>query len=128
MKSTAHSRDATPAELHAVMDVEDALGRLGNDEDLLREIIKIYLEDAPELLDKIHVAIANDDGSSLMRAAHSLKGLAATLSAQEVFGVAVKLEHLGVARNLAEAAKTVAEVDQQVAALNDAVSNYLRLK
>ena len=66
------------------MDVRDALSRLGNDHELLSDIIGIFLEDSPALLEKIRRAVMGNDPSALQRAAHSLKGLAATLSAEDV--------------------------------------------
>lgn len=127
MKSTAHSQSAA-SELRDVMDVEEALERLGNDEELLREIVQIYLEDSPELVERIHGAVSDGDAAALQRAAHSLKGLAATLSAHDVIGAAIKLEHLGAASNFGEAPKAVAEVDHSVNQLNEAVKKYFRLK
>jgi HPt (histidine-containing phosphotransfer) domain-containing protein len=112
--------------LSAVMDVDQALQRLGNDEDLLRDIIQIYLEDAPGMVKRIHAAVEENDANTLQRAAHSLKGLASTLSAHEVVDVAYRLEHIAATRNLADAAKTAAEVDQRVDELSRAVKEYLR--
>ena len=110
------------------MDVDEALQRLGNDDDLLRDIIQIYLEDAPGMIQKIRAAIEENNADSLQRAAHSLKGLASTLSAHEVVDVAYRLEHIAATRNLAEAAKTAAEAEQRVDELSRAVKDYLRQK
>jgi two-component system, sensor histidine kinase and response regulator len=128
MKSTVHSRSSQNALSKDVMNVEDALRRLGDDEELLRDIVQIYLEDAPPMVERIHDAVARGDTHALQRAAHSLKGLAATLSASEVVGAAGRLEHMGASRNLSEAAKAVAEVDQHVRDLNAAVQQLLRRK
>jgi HPt (histidine-containing phosphotransfer) domain-containing protein len=112
----------------SVMDADQVLQRLGNDEDLLRDIIQIYLEDVPGMVKKIHAAVEENDANSLQRAAHSLKGLASTLSAHEVVDVAYRLEHIAATRNLADAAKTAVEVDQRVDELSRAVKDYLRQK
>jgi two-component system, sensor histidine kinase and response regulator len=128
MKSTAHARGAKDSPLSAVMDVGEALQRLGNDEELLRDIVQIYLEDVPVMIDKIHAAVSGADAKALQRAAHSLKGLASTLSAHEVVDVACRLEHMGATRTLSDAAKTVTEVDQRVNELSQAVKQYLRQK
>lgn len=132
MKSTVHSRsgqDALSKDVSKdVMNVDDALRRLGDDVELLRDIVQIYLEDAPGMVEKIHNAVDQADANALQRAAHSLKGLAATLSASEVVGAAARLEHLAVSKNLADAPKAAAEVDQHVSDLNAAVQHLLRRK
>ena len=110
------------------MNVRDALNRLGDDEDLLRDIMQIYLEDAHAMIEKIHKAVAASDGNSLQRAAHSLKGLAATLSAHEVVGAAARLEHIAASRNLSEAEVRAAEVEQPVSELIQAAQQFLRRK
>ena len=47
------------------MDVADALQRLGDDRDLLREIIQIYLEDSPAMMDNMHASAASGDAAVL---------------------------------------------------------------
>jgi HPt (histidine-containing phosphotransfer) domain-containing protein len=128
MKSTVQSRSNQVSPSDEVMNVPDALQRLGDDMELLRDIVQIYLEDAPVMIERIRAAIKQSDANALQRAAHSLKGLAATLSASEVVGAAVRLEHIAASRNLADAATTAAEVEQRVQALNDAVQQFLRRK
>lgn len=110
----------------AVMDVEDALQRLDHDHELFREIVQIYVEDSPSMLQSIHDAVAHADAGMLQRAAHSLKGLTATLSAQQVVSAAYRLEQMGATGNLTDAAAAVATVDQQVSELNQVVRNYLQ--
>jgi HPt (histidine-containing phosphotransfer) domain-containing protein len=128
MKSTVQSRSGQNSPSKDVMDVEDALHRLGEDQELLRDIAQIYLEDAPAMVEKIHHAASQGDTSALQRAAHSLKGLAATLSAAEVAGAAARLEHMAASRNLSDTAKAVSEIDQHVSDLNAAVQQLLRRK
>lgn len=128
MKTTAHSHDVGDAELRSVMDVEEALQRLGNDEELLGDIVQVYLEDAPGIVERVRAAVAAGDCTALLRAAHSLKGLAATLSAHDVIGAALKLEHLAAAKNLGEAPEALVQLDRSVAQLNQAVKKFLPVK
>jgi two-component system, sensor histidine kinase and response regulator len=108
------------------MDAKDALQRLGQDEELLTEIIQIYLEDSPAMLQAIHDAVTQADARSLQRAAHSLKGLSATLSAQPVATAAYRLEQMGATGNLSEAAAAVAQIEERVEELNAAVREFLK--
>jgi two-component system, sensor histidine kinase and response regulator len=128
MKSTIHSRSDRNSFDGEVMNIRDALKRLGDDEELLRDIVQIYLEDAPGMVQRMHQAVEQADANSLQQAAHSRKGLAATLSAADVVGAAAHLEHIAATRNLVEAPQGVADVDQRVAELNDAAKRFLRPK
>jgi HPt (histidine-containing phosphotransfer) domain-containing protein len=78
------------------------------------------------MLQLIHEAVAQADGRSLQRAAHSLKGLSAALSAQPVAAASYRLEQMGAAGNFTDAAKAAAEVDDRVEELNAAVHDYLQ--
>jgi HPt (histidine-containing phosphotransfer) domain-containing protein len=109
----------------AIMDVEDALHRLDEDEDLFRDIVQIYLEDAPHMLQSIHDAVSGADARALQRAAHGLKGLTATLSAQSASGAAYRLEQMGATGNLAEVNAALAQIDERIDELNHAAHDYL---
>jgi HPt (histidine-containing phosphotransfer) domain-containing protein len=125
MRSISSLREGGDSSSRA-LDVHDALSRLGGDAELLTAIIQIYLEDAPGLLHRIREAAETGDANALQRSAHSLKGLAATLSAADVTGAASRLEHMGASRNLVGAQAGADELEQVAAQLNDAVQHYLR--
>ena len=74
-------------------DVEAALERVDGDRELLLEILGLFREQAEPTRDMIGSALAARDGAALERAAHSLKGSAANVSALEVQGTALALEH-----------------------------------
>lgn len=115
-------RDSPPAP----MDVREALSRLEDDHNLLSDIIEIYLEDSPPLLDKIRRAVMGNDSRALQRAAHSLKGLAVTLSAGDVAAAASRLEHMGSSNCLSDAAAAVAELESYLNDLNSAAQRYVK--
>jgi HPt (histidine-containing phosphotransfer) domain-containing protein len=102
------------------------LQRLDHDQELFREIVQIYVEDSSGMLRAIHDAVERADAGMLQRAAHSLKGLSATLSAQQVVSAAYRLEQMGATGNLTDAAAAVAAIDQQMNDLNQVVRSYLQ--
>ena len=65
------------------------------DRQLLAEISKLFVDDAPRHLEKIREAIERRDGESLRRAAHGLKGAAANFEADGVVSAARTLEEIG---------------------------------
>ena len=58
----------------AKLDCAVALERLGGDEELLREVARLFLDEYPMLINEIRSAAAVMDASALERAAHSMKG------------------------------------------------------
>lgn len=110
--------------LKPLMDVGSTLKRLGNDVDLFNQIIQIYLEDSPELFASARRAVAEGDAPGLRRAAHSLKGLAATMSAANAVAAAFHLEQLGAAGELDDAPGPLKQLELRLAELNAALQAY----
>jgi signal transduction histidine kinase/CheY-like chemotaxis protein len=96
----------------------EALDRIGGDEDLLRDLCHIFLEESPKLLQKLQQAVAAGDSDGLMRAAHSLKGEASYLGADGTSHTARQLEDMGREKNLSRASDTLATLERHVANLH----------
>jgi HPt (histidine-containing phosphotransfer) domain-containing protein len=68
------------------------LDRLGGDEELMRKIIKVFLEDAQQQVNKLAEALAVADSAQVSRLAHKLRGASGSIGATALQGVASKLE------------------------------------
>ena len=99
------------------LDRQLALSRVGGDEDLLREIAAIFIEEYPKTLDELRKAIADGDAATLERSAHGLKGAVANFSARSAVSLALELENMGRARDLAQANPTLERLRQTLIAL-----------
>src|SRR6516165_8764976 len=75
--------------------LEPILARVGGDRELLAEISRLFVEDAPRHLERIDRALAVSDSEALRRAAHGLKGAAANFDADAVVDAARELEEIG---------------------------------
>jgi len=71
------------------------LARVGGDRQLLAEISRLFVDDAPRHLERIRQALDTRDAESLRRAAHGLKGAAANFDAEAVVDAARTLEEIG---------------------------------
>jgi PAS domain S-box-containing protein len=91
---------AMPDSLPSPVDRAALLARLGGDEDLMRDVARLFLEDCQERLEAIKSAIDQRDADRLRREAHTLKGAAANLSADELTEAARVLESMGAAKVL----------------------------
>jgi len=67
----------------APVDVADMRSRLG-DEALVRDMLRLFADEAGAALDRVLAGRAAGDASALKRAAHYLEGMAANISAGEL--------------------------------------------
>jgi signal transduction histidine kinase/CheY-like chemotaxis protein len=71
---------------------EPLLARVGGSHVMLEEIIGLFLEDAPKLLESIRQALAAGDANAAYRAAHTLKGSVGNFDALLAVALAQRLE------------------------------------
>jgi two-component system sensor histidine kinase/response regulator len=88
------------------VDRDRLMERLGGDEQLLTDVVRLFLDDCPMRLAAIKAAVDSRDGEAIRTTAHALTGAAANLSAQGLYDAARMLERLGAEGRLepAEAA------------------------
>ena len=86
-----------------ILDLQATLKRLGEDEALLDSLIAMFVDDAPAMVERIETGLDDPDPSEPTRAAHSLKGLAANLSARIAVASAAEVEKALARRNRDEA-------------------------
>lgn len=90
-----------------LFDREAALARVGDDEELLAELVKIFLDDYPNNMSAIDEAVAKQDPPKLERAAHTLKGAVANFGADAVVKEAFELERQGRSGDLSHASENL---------------------
>lgn len=91
-----------------------ALNPDDNDE-FLREIAAIFLEDTPQRIAELDQSLATGDAARFTRAAHSIKGSSANLGAVALRSAAEKLEHQSRAKGLGEVADLITHVKAEFA-------------
>jgi HPt (histidine-containing phosphotransfer) domain-containing protein len=82
----------------------------GDNDEFLREIAGIFLEDTPLRITELDQSLAAGDTPKFTRAAHSIKGSSANLGANGVRAVAEKLEHQSRTQGLGAVTALVAEL------------------
>ena len=113
-------------DVSAAMNKEMLLKAFDGDWDFLKEVVDVFLSDYPRLIDDLRRAHKESDSNTLMRAAHSLKGMLRNFQAEPAAEVAFELEKQGKADNfdgVAEAIENLAgqaaEVDKTLRAILD---------
>lgn len=84
-----------------------------DDPELLREIVGIFLEDCPRMVEEIGRALSAADAEGVRRAAHTLKGSVSVLGAMALAAAAKKIEESARAGDLDTAADAFARVEEE---------------
>jgi ammonium transporter, Amt family len=104
-----------PAELHQPIDAAALLNRCVGDAAFVQLVLEKFRSTSASMLNTISQAIDAGDAAQMGRGAHSLKGAAANLSAEQVRSVAGRLEELGHQGELELAEQSLAELKQELA-------------
>jgi len=100
------------------------LERLGEDEDLLREMCVIFLSESASLLEKLRHAVDEGEAEAVMRAAHSLKGEASYLAAPAATEAARRLEDIGHEHDMVRAPAALALLEREMECLCRSVHEF----
>lgn len=117
--STIERVAAAPLEApHAVVfDKSRFWSRMEGDDALGKEIIELFLQEYPKLLENVHQAAGQRNAPLLERAAHSLKGSAGDIAATEAMEAAARIEQIARAGNLQDADGVLKTLDDSVGRL-----------
>jgi len=91
--------ESTPVEVYRAgidpvlcFDKNKLLTRFEGDKKLVELIVNSFLQEAPELIEKIHQAIDKNDANGVRLSSHALKGSAANVNADLLSRAALKME------------------------------------
>lgn len=101
-----------------VWDPDAALKRLGDDEELLSDMIGYFEEDSDELLRAINTSLNAKNPEEVARAAHSLKGLCSNFEA-DAARIALEIQETAESGDLTYAQNQVSRLQEQVHRLRE---------
>jgi two-component system, sensor histidine kinase and response regulator len=101
------------------------LERIGGDMCLFAELVALFLEDYPPLLDEMNLAIAANDASRLKLAAHTLRGAIGNFTVDSPYDLAKQLESMGQTNNLRDARATLRSLTDGIDQLAIALTRSL---
>jgi PAS domain S-box-containing protein len=99
--------------------------RMNDDEELLTEMMQLYLEDFGPLLQRVRQAARDNDLQELERAAHSLKGLAANFEAKDAQAAAQEVEFAARDHVTDDMTPLIAVLESETERLADALRGFL---
>ena len=113
-------KDADSAK--TILDKEDLLNRFLGDEDLAKDILKEYMDDAKNLIAALKEALNNGDAAFVRNHAHSLKGASANVSAIAMQKTAKQIEIAAANGNLEQVSAAILRLDENLVELKKLIS------
>ncbi len=111
----------TAEDLSPALDKEMLLNAFEGDWEFLKEVVDVFLSDYPKLLEDLRNASRTGDSETLMRAAHSLKGMLKNFQADPAANVAFELEKKGKGDNFDGVPEAIDNLTAQAAELEKAL-------
>jgi CheY-like chemotaxis protein len=107
------------------IDRVELLDRIGQDLDLLREVVDIWRTDAPRLVHELRSALASGDVARVTRAAHTIKGAVGSFGAFAAMTTAGGLEAFARAGDLPAAIAAIPTLEAELGRLQPALDELL---
>ncbi len=101
------------------------LRRLNDDSALFRELIHLFQEDCPRMLETLRDAVVSRNPESVEHAAHQLKGCVSNFAAVDVMQAAQDLEVLGRHGDLGEVGDAYRALEQSLAGFCASLDEWL---
>lgn len=94
-KLTPETEEKTEGSDEIVFDKAEALDRAADDEEFLKELINVFIEESPAHMSGIKKAVDSADSEALRKSAHKLAGALSGISANAACKTAKKMELMG---------------------------------
>jgi two-component system, sensor histidine kinase and response regulator len=120
-----HTADISALSLPAVLDLTEALNRIG-DKETLEELARLFTSECPRLMREIRQSLAGTDAPALERLAHSLQGSSSSLGAPGIARAAEELQKLARSGHWIAAQAVYANLETQVDRLYSEISILLQ--
>lgn len=104
---------------------EQLIEEMDGDEELLKTVAKLCLENLPEHLRQVHEAVKNRDCKLLEYAAHTIKGSAKQFGATRAASIAYQLEQKGRNKDLSSTENLAATLEHEITLMSAALNKLI---
>jgi len=106
------------------MDLPELLARVENDRELLTELLVMFRDELPGLLNTLHQAIYLGDLAQAARVAHTLKGMSANLSLRRGTALIKDVEQAAQIGDIYLIKNRLVPLDSEIAAFLTAIDAF----
>lgn len=111
-----------------ILDADALKNTVDNNPDLVKELIRLYLENLPKLMARIQEGIIRKDNRLIEESAHALKGMSFNISAQKTADTALSLEKIGRNNESEKAGEVYALLEKDVEELRQALEHLVKIE
>jgi signal transduction histidine kinase/DNA-binding response OmpR family regulator/HPt (histidine-containing phosphotransfer) domain-containing protein len=111
-----------PEKTHPIVDTllfdrEEALEQCLGSTEMLGQLIRVFLQNADQMMEAIRQAISAHDAKALQRSAHTFKGAAGNLASKRSYELALRLEQMGRNNDMTGANEAFAQLQETLRVL-----------
>jgi HPt (histidine-containing phosphotransfer) domain-containing protein len=104
------------------IDYHSALERTGGDEDFLKELIAIYIEEYTHNMKELEDACEQNDFPKIREIGHSLKGSSGNLSLPQLQEISFRIEKAGESKDASQIKRLLCDLDKEFNRLKEFLS------
>jgi len=108
--------------LNDILDKEILLERVQGDEELAKELLEMFVEDVPGRLVKISQACESGDMKTIALEAHTIKGAAGNVAANDIHAAALQVELAGKDNNTETIPSLIQQLEKHFEVFQQAVA------
>jgi HPt (histidine-containing phosphotransfer) domain-containing protein len=109
-----------------VFDTDALMERVEGDQELLRELLALFFQEYPKLLEEISHAMEYRRAEQVERLSHSLKSALLNLSGKRAADAAYQVERSGRSADFQEIAAAFPRLQEELRILHDAMDQFLK--
>jgi signal transduction histidine kinase/CheY-like chemotaxis protein len=107
------------------LDWQAALANLEGDNNLLRELALLFLDDLPQQMEALHHAVDNGRSHDLERLAHRLKGSVGNFAAKPAFDTASRLEEFARQEDSQQIPQAMNVLEDEIQRVREALERWV---
>jgi len=117
--------EAGPVAARERFTFETLVRRLQGDREIAATVLKMFLMEAPGMVESMVKDLDQGDSTGLAAKAHRLKGSSGNLGAESLSGKAARLEDVALGRAESDPAQLLVEIESEINAIEDEVEDEL---
>jgi two-component system sensor histidine kinase/response regulator len=126
--STPSDKKSSGLPSDEIFDYNASVQQVGDDPELLSQLVAVFVEQLPLLLPPLETAVANSDPKAIRQSAHALCSSVSVIAAPRAKDIARKLELMGLNSELDRVRETHAELLSEFSALQQVLTTTPSLK